>query len=415
MALLCKVFRPKTVFLSALLVLASALRAEPLPSSSSYALEGMAPANRWAVRLEVRSNGYDKRYNNQGKREDLDAVFDGVELNGSVFSALALLGPAATFGTTAMDTRVDLERTELTLAYGITENITIGMLLPYTRTHTSVRFSVQGGNVGFNPLFNPGQPMGPANFPFAPVGGGAAAPIGTAGVKQLITDPAFGYAYADIGDTRVSGLDDPTLGVLWRMYKGAADSLVLAAGVRFGVADGDDPDNLLDAPTGDGSTDIRSRLEYFRDLGAGFDARVLIESKIQTSDTLSKRVPVSGQLLATANSKEKLERDLGDIRECDLELGHRWSDWRAAATWHRYEKSGDDYGSDRGTDVSSVEANTAAYANQWRASVSWSGINAWRAGNFALPLILKLEMQETYAARNFPDVRDVYLNATTFF
>lgn len=47
--------------------------------------------------------------------------------------------------------------------------------------------------------------------------------------------------------------------------------------------------------------------------------------------------------------------------------------------------------------------------------MSWSGIAAWRAGALPLPLILKLEMQETYGGRNFPDVRDFYLQVTSFF
>lgn len=400
---------------ASLLMVATSISAQPLPSSSNYALDGMAPAGRWAMRLELRANGYDQRYNDDGEREDLDAAFDGVELNSTVFPSLALLGSSSTFGTTALDTRVDVARVELMMGYGINENLTAGVIIPFTRTRTSVDFSVLGGNVGFNPAFNPLLPMGPANFPFAPVGGGASAPLGTAGVKQLLSDPTFGYAYDPIEDTTVSGFDDPTAGVLWRFHKGAADSAVLGMGVRFGVADGDDPDNLLDAPVGDGSTDLRTRLEYFRDLGAGFDARLLVESKIQTADRVTKRVPASGQLLATASSKEKLDRDLGDIWEYDIELGRRWNDWRAAATWHRYEKGADEYHSDKGTDTGTIEANTQVYANQWRASMSWSGINAWRTGALPLPLILKLEMQETYSGRNFPDVRDFYLQATTFF
>lgn len=127
------------------------------------------------------------------------------------------------------------------------------------------------------------------------------------------------------------------------------------------------------------------------------------------------RITQPGQLLATANSKERLRRDLGDYQEYDIELGHRWDNWRAATTWHLYTKAADRYRSDKDTDTSALENNTKVRADQWRASVSWSGINAWRQEKIPMPLIIKLEMQETYGGRNFPKVRDFYLQVTSFF
>ena len=62
-----------------------------------------------------------------------------------------------------------------------------------------------------------------------------------------------------------------------------------------------------------------------------------------------------------------------------------------------------------------LEQNTRILANQWRMSLSWSGIKAWKNGDFPLPLILKLETQNTYSGINMPKVWDVYLQATTFF
>jgi hypothetical protein len=393
---------------------AESLPNNPLPTAAGYALDTMAPVGRWAARLELRSSGYDQRFDNDGHRRDLDAVFDGVVLDSSVFPALAALGGSATLGTTQMDTRVDTLFTELTLGYGVNRDLTAGLILPYLNNRTRTAFSVLGGNVGFNPAFNPALPIGASNYPFAPTSTGVA-PLGTAGVKTLLTDPVFGFAYQPIETTIVSGLGDPTVGALWRFHKGEKDSAVLGFGVRFGLSEGDDPDNLLDVPTGDSSTDIRTRVEYFRELGAGFDLRLLLESKVQTPDEMVKRVPAAGELLATAASKEKLHRNLGDIWEGDIEIAKRWSDWRAALTWHRYQKGKDSYRSDRGTDVSALESNTYTVAKQWRFGVTWSGVKAWRAGKLPMPLIVKLETQQAYGGRNFPDVSDVYLQLTSFF
>ena len=375
----------------------------------------MAPAGRWATRIELRVNSYDKWYDNNGDRQGFNAAYDGLNLDGAVFPALALLGPSATLGASSLHTKAELEAAQIILAYGLSEDLTAGLILPFVKTRTHVDFSVAGGNTGFNPAFNPGLPMSPTNFPFAPVGGGAAAPLGTAGVKQLISDPVFGYGYAPVADNETSGLSDSTAGILWRCFKDQQSSALLGVGMRFGIAKGDNPDSLVDIPIGDGSNDIRLRLEYFRDLGNDFDLHLLAENFTQLADHADMRVAQSGQLLAPASSKERLRRNLGDYQEYDIELGHRWDDWRASVTGHLYTKAADRYTSDLGADTSALEANTKVRADQWRASISWSGVNAWQQKKIPLPLIVKLEMQDTYGGRNFPKVRDFYLQLTSFF
>ena len=397
-----------------LLAVALAAQADPIPASSGHALDAMAPSGHWAARIELRTNSYDRWYDNAGTETAFNAPFNGLNMNGSVFPALSLMGPGATLGTSSLYTRADLQSAQIILGYGLSDDLTLGFIFPFVKTHTKVDFSVAGGNVGFNPLFNPNVAVGPANFPFAPVGG-PVTPMGTAGVKQLITDPAFGYGYASVSDSQTSGLSDSTVGLLWRFFKNERSSVVLGAGVRVGVAQGDNPDSLVDIPVGDGSNDLRLRMEYFRDLGSEFDLHLLAENFTQLPDHATMRVPQAGQLLATANSKERLSRNLGDYQEYDVELGHRWGAWRASATAHLYTKRSDRYTSALGTDTRALEANTSIRADQRRASVSWSGINAWQAGHLPLPLIIKLEMQDTYGGRNFPKVRDYYVQATSFF
>lgn len=407
----------KKLVLSGLFFLACtqpAAGAEILPASMGFGLDTMAPEGRWAARLELRSNQYDARYDNDGKRQDLDAAFNGVNLNASIFPALALLGSNASLGITQLDTKVKSQFSILTLGYGVTPDLTVGAIIPYSDATTHAKFSVNGGNVGYNPGFNPGMPVNAGNFPFAPAGAGIP-PMGTAGVQNILTNPAFGYGYKRVQTTSSAGLGDPTLGFLWRFHKTPQESAILGLGVRFGIAKEDDPDNLLDVPPGDGSTDIRARLEYFRDLGAGFDLHLLGDYNLQTADRVTMRVPAQGQLLALSSSKQKLHRDLGDFYETDVELGYRWSDWRFSATWHRYEEGRDHYRSSLGTDTRSLEMHTHTIADQYRLSAAWSGINAWQQGRLKLPLIVKLEMQDTFSGRNFVDVRDFYVQIMSFF
>jgi hypothetical protein len=346
--------------------------AEPaaaLPAASLHGLDGMAPAGHWAARLTVLRNDYDRRYDDDGRRVDYDQGYDGLDLAG--------LGIPGVSGVLNLDTKVVTEYGELMFGYGVTEDLTVGAIVPLARTRTKLRMSVDGG-------------------------------IGTDGLQGILTGV---LGYQPLRGTESSGLGDPTVGALWRFYKSERDSAILGFGVRFGVAPADDPDDLADVPPGDGSTDLRYRFEYFRDLGAGFDLRFLAEYQVQLPDHATLR---PGHPLTTA-STERLERDLGDYWEWDIELGKSLGDWRVSATWHRYQEEPDRYTSKIGTDTRFLMANTDTLADQYRVGLTWSGVNAWRAGRLPLPLIVKLEMQDAFRGRNFVDVRDVYLRVTSFF
>jgi hypothetical protein len=347
-------------------LVAPAARAEALPAASGYGLDGMAPSGHWASRVTLLRNGYTMRYDDDRKRVDLDAGMDGLDL--------ASLGLA---GTLRLDTSVVTEYAELMFGYGVTADLTVGAIIPYARTTTKVRFAVDGG-------------------------------IGTAGLQSVLSGP---LGYKPLQSTRSEGIGDPTVGMLWRFRKNELDSAILGLGVRFGMAKADDPNNLVDIPPGDGSTDLRARLEYFRDLGAGFDLHLLGEYFWQLEDKVRAR---PGNPLTTATT-ENLRRKLGNYYEHDIEIGKRFGDWRIAGTWHRYRESADRYTSSIGTDTSYLNANTGTLADQLRLSVSWSGVDAWLSGKFAAPLIVKLEVQDAVRGRNFVDVRDVYLRLSTFF
>ncbi len=394
----------------------SAVAAEnAVPAAAVHGLSLVAPKDRWVARAELRSNRFDRQFDDRGERVANGAEFDAVDIDAGVFPLLALLGPGASLGTSHLSSRVSTRRLEITLGYGFTENFTAGVILPFGRTHNSVDFSVTGGNVGFNPGFDSAQPASPTNPPLLPVGGGAPAPAGTSGVAEILTNPLFGFGYAGVGSSTTSGPGDPTLGFLWRFYHDDASSLVLGSGLRLGVNEEDDPDDLFDVPMDDGSTDLLAQLDYFRNLGHRFDLRLQAKYTYQRADRRTLRVAAPGELLPTAASREELERDLGDYWEYDVELGRSFGDWRLSGTWHRWDKQADRYRSDFGTNTSALEADTAILADQWRLALSWSGINAWRNGHLPLPLIAKLELQETYRGRNMPDVRDLYLVITAVF
>lgn len=330
-----------------------------LSAATAHALDGMAPAGHWAARLTLLRNGYNQRYDDGKNRVDLDADAN---------QALAAFG-------VALDTEVSTEFVELLLGYGVSENLTVGAIIPWARTTSRLRLS-------------------------------EAAPGGIAAVQGVLS----GLGYQPLSTSASAGLSDPTLGALWRFHRGEQDSAVFGFGLRMGVARADDADDLADIPPGDGSTDLRFRLEYFRDLGAGWDLRLLGEHQVQLPDDVVLR---PGGTFSAA--KEKLKRNLGDYQEFDIELGKAWGDWRVSGTWHRYQEEPDRYTSYIGTNTNLLSANTETLADQFRFGVTWSGVRTWRSGKLFMPLIVKLEMQDAFRGRNFVDVRDVYLRVTGLF
>lgn len=400
--------------LCTLLISGLAMAEDETNESAKHALALIAPEGRWVVQVEVRKTSFDKRFNQLKQKESLGASFDNIDLNNNIFPMLALLGPSASLGTTALNADVVSHRTRITLGYGLTEDISIGTILEYASSRSSVNFSATGGNVGFNPLFNANATIGPTNFPFAPAGG-AINPVDTEGVQNILTSPTFGYAYNRIASVTTSGAGDPVFGGLWRVYKDDEQSIVIGAAYRAGIAKAENPDDLFDVVVADGSNDVFMQLEYFRYLGSGFDLHLKTVRTWQFEDTQTMRVPTLGQVLATLASKEELKRNLGDYWEHDIELGKVMGNWRFSTTWHRYDKSADSYVSKTGSNTAALTTNTDIFADQWRVSVSWSGIDAWQHGDMPLPLIVRLEVQDTYRGKNMPKAFDTYLLATTFF
>lgn len=402
---------------AALPALASNSNSDALPdlnAQQSHAIIELAPQGRWIGRVETRYSGFDHWYNDRGEREKLGADYDNLTIDASVFPTLALFGPGANIGTTRFSQQIDAKRVEITLGYGVTPDLTVGMILPLGQVCSDVQFSTAGATLGSNPLFNPALPIGIANSPFAPVGG-PIAPLDTAGAVDVLTNPVFGFNYKAPANRCQDSWGDPTFGFLARVHEGEQDNLVLGLGLRLGIARDDDPDDLFDAPLSDSSNDLVGLIEHYRDFGNGWDSRLSFEGNLQFSDHVVRRVPASStDLLPAANTKANVKRDLGDWYQADIEIGKSWGNWRASGTAHFFRKGADRYYQGN-TRLTTLEKDTHQQADQWRLSLSWSGYQAFKRGNLPLPLAVKLETQQTAGGTNMPDIWDWYLTVTSVF
>jgi len=301
-----------------------------------------------------------KRYNEHGKVEDLATDFNA-ELNGNVFPGLSALDPlvggTASIGRSVVDFKLIYHWWEFWLAYGITDNFTIGILLPFNDTKNQVRANLDSStaNVGKNPFINSLAPL------FVP----GTARLTTEDVQNLIgpgldingdgTIDIPGYGYKRVKSWNDSGIGDVELQGKYQFFNKHSLRSAVAAGVRFPTGEIDDPDNLVDVPMGDGQWDIFTRLyvDYIGIKNLCLNATVRYD--IQLSDHKKLRVPESVNRPITPN-KERVDRNLGDILELQAMGNYNFTSFLSGGLKYRYtRKFKDKVDGDMGFAYSSLE------------------------------------------------------------
>lgn len=324
-------------------------------------LSELVPSQHWVIRAEVRDYLAKRRYDADGNEVEIGKDYDNYAL-----------GPY----TTHFDSSLHGQRYRLLLAYGVSDRLSMGVMLPYGTMNQSVDFSATSA------------------------GGDA-----TENVQQLLAH----YGYKRVATTQTTGLMDPILGTRWLVYSGSRDALVVGPGVRVGLSKKDDPDNLVDVRWDDGSTDLLFDVGYTRLLDYGLDARLQGRFADQRPDHVRARAFSTTESLVPASRTERLSRDLGSLFEGGVELGYSVGYWRYNLTWDLMRKSADRYRSPRGQDVSGLEKDTARSADAIRVGATWLGARA----TFGVPVFLEIQYREPVRRTNTSISRDYYLLITS--
>lgn len=389
---------------------------ESSESPNIHFLGGMVPAGHWAAILDTRFRTSTERFNDEGKRESLTADTDGMALDSQVVPLLASFGAGASLGDVSLKAKLHERRHDLTVGYGLSENLTVGFSIPYGSNKTSVDFNMIGGNLASNPFFDPSQPISVTNPPLVPVGVlGTTSPVGTAGVQQIITSSTYGYRYESIGTTRTTGMGDPLIGLRWRFHADTTSQAIFTPVVRIGMSDENNPNDLFDVPIEDGSTDVRLQMEYIRVLLQGIDGRIRLRYTWQLADTVTARAYSDGESLVPYSRTETLDRDLGDIVETYVEFGYNSDDWRMFGSIDAMRKRSDDYSSPSGQNVSGLEAGTTLEEDILAVGLSWSGVRKWREKKIPLPLVFQVGYRSHLAGKNRLDRKEYQFSVTAVF
>ena len=248
---------------------------------------------------------------------------------------------------------------------------------------------------------------------------GAASPIGSNDIQDLLTDPALGIGIDSLVTRARYGLGDVEVGVRFLLIdtpgranrltpRGMHMRLALVGGARLATGSPPDADRPFDPGTGDGQTDLIGAAHLDLLFGGRFWATVTGRYVQQMEDRLTMRVAPRTTVLAPLASRYEIDRDLGDVVELEVaprlvlgryvSIGARYAYRDKAEDRHAYAPGAvfPDDGVVIGADV--LDSATAYTEQELGVGFTFSTISANARGLARLPIEVTYQHVESLAA-----------------
>ena len=211
--------------------------------------ESLLPRGVWYVSADARfSFPITQCFTPDGGTEDLAADFNR-DLNSTFLPDLRLveaafrLPPAsATFGRSSVEFEQHIQLYTVEAAYGLTDRLSMGMRMPYWTQQIKVKAALDNrtATVGFNPAVPGGV---------APLGVPGTRPPTTEDIQALVQRLGF----RRVEDWSDASFSDSFGGLKYQYYRSEHWRFAVTGRVRFPTGKWDDPNNLVDYPTGYGA------------------------------------------------------------------------------------------------------------------------------------------------------------------
>jgi len=367
------------------------------------------PQGRWRVGVEARfSLPITKRFTADGGQEDLAADFNR-ELNSAVFTDLRLVEAAfrlpegtATFGRSVVDFERHIQIYTVQAAYGLTNRLSLGVRIPYW--HQAIE--VEGGldtrtaTVGFNPAVP-----------------GGVAPLTVPGTRPATTEDIQAFLQR-LGFRRVdnwsdAGFGDIFGGLKYQYYHSTHWRLAVSGTVRFPTGYWDDPNNLVDSPTGFDAWGLGlelhqdfvwSRSGHASPRGVLAPGDVVLNTTLRYEailpDTQPYRVCAIHQPICPDFDPE-VRRDVGDLVEAELAGTVGLLPGLTLTPQYTYlHKFQDQFRGNRGFNYRQLKAETDTDSHSLDVRLAYSTAALVAAKCFPVPLSVSLRYTERVASTN---------------
>ena len=375
------------------------------------------PKGVFRINIDGRfSNNVDERYNPDGDTEDVDIDYN-TDLNSNIFSLLGLVEAGfgmipgtASVGRSDVSFEYNFKVLELTLAYGITDKLTVGLFIPYWWVKNSIdaELNTSTATVGKSAI---GTGFG---APLVPLAGGGpfgdAVPLTTEDVQDLlgkgldvngdgtIDTPGFGYKRFKTFSN--NGVADIEAGFRYQYLKTDNWRLAFTGGVRIPTGEIDDIDMLQDYAIGTGAYALLFRLnnDYIGIKNLLLNATFRYDLYLPAKETL--RVPDDVNRPITTD-KEEVDRDIGDIFRLEASAKYSFPKGFSAFLTYWYEfKLKDDVSGNRGFNYQSLEDETDATEHVFLTGLSYSTVPLFLEKKFPVPLTASVYYRNRFAGTN---------------
>ncbi|MGA1867363.1 MAG: hypothetical protein ACMUJM_02335 [bacterium] len=393
------------------------------------------PKNRWMTNLSFDIYpAWDKEYNDQGKGEAL-AIDYNTELDETVLDGLA---PFTAYGPSLGRSIVEFEKssaiTNFSLAYGLKDNLSLGLKIPFWTFKTKVTSSLDSSSATMakNPNYDPTDPIN--NPPIVPEAALLAAGLDQATVDSLklsreevlnlLSDGVDvnndgdidiqGYGYDRFETWEESGIGDIELGLKYKYLENAKWRCAVQGGLRMPTGRENDPDNLVDYGFGGGNYDLI--LSSYNDY-TGFKNLVLNSSLYyinQLPDKRTERIPDDVDMPLT-NNKERVDRDEGDILQIELSAKYSFSPAVSlSATYGGFFKAEDNVEGSSGH-IDSLEDKTAQTGHTYLIGVSYNNLKSFQEKKVRVPFYISLSQWNRFDGKNLNKALYYSINGGIFF
>jgi Putative MetA-pathway of phenol degradation len=349
-----------------------------------------------------------ERYNPDGHLEDVATDYN-TTLDSNVFSDLSLIEQffgmppgSANIGKTVVSFDYYFTITELTYMYGLTDKLSVGILIPYWWVENRVKSSLDtsAATVGKNATLNSLVPLAvPGTVPLTKkdVINLLAKGLDING-DGIVDIP--GYGYKKFGTFKNDGIGDIELGFRYQYLKTENWRLAFMGGVRFPTGDEDDPDDLTAYPIGSGEYALlfRSNNDYTGVKNLLLNATFRYDLYIPDHETL--RIPDSVDLPITIN-KERVYRDIGDVFEIDVAGTYTLTPGFDATLNYKFGASlKDNVSGHKGYAYESLEDETDYTEHVIIGTLSYSTLPLYLAKKFPVPLTGSISYRNRFAGSN---------------
>jgi hypothetical protein len=371
-------------------------------------------------------SGIGERFNSNGLIEGAAAQYH-IELTGKSLSLLKpelkdmvdqlndirpseKLGDALALGNLDFKVSPILTASVPSIAYGVTDNFTIGFGIPLIHYHNDVSINVSGTS-------NAAEIK---NF----VGGMSRelnSALGRLSQAALDLPMELQSVLAARGYRPIRSLDsdspgDAQISGVYRYFNSYLLKLALRPFLLLPTGKQDDPDDLVDLPTGGQSAvGLYSIHDYFPKSNWVISSSVGYQANFQ--DTSIKRVPLNeSDILPDISRKDTLRRHTGN--STFLEAGSRFSPWFPLTLGAYYDitfKDPDWFDGDKGWNYSILSQDTVSQIHQIKAQLEFSTFSWYRRKLFSLPFLFSYVYGNTINAVNAPLVTSNQIMLRMFF